>query len=248
MKQWSKRWLLLIGLMSLLAMSLVSVQAGDLSLPDDVTPFKCGTVFTGSDRDLGRNNSFEVKPGTLIQVSFNQSRPSDMRIGIDFDVDFFRKEFFSATSGSYAVPVTEADVASVRVSSRDSNSRVEVRVSMICPSESATPFPRDARINWGLCEGQVVLYRVEGGLQVYRVVNGNQGVLLSSITAADLGDYATQAPSENTLIWEKEGVRLYVLETGELQLNAPAGNGYKECALIIDSLAGKLLTASEVTE
>jgi hypothetical protein len=50
--------------------------------------------------------------------------------------------------------------------------------------------------------------------------HGTTSVYLFSITQADLAAFATKHPTKNTLLASSDGVSVYLLTTGEIQINA----------------------------
>ncbi len=58
-------------------------------------------------------------------------------------------------------------------------------------------------------------------MDLYRVDSGTtNSTYLFSITQEDLAPYATEHPTVNTLLASADGVAVYVLTTGEIQVNA----------------------------
>lgn len=58
-------------------------------------------------------------------------------------------------------------------------------------------------------------------MDLFSVQDGtHNGVYMFSLTKADIAPYETNHPAENTLIASGKGVSVYVLTTGEIQVNA----------------------------
>jgi len=107
----------------------------------------------------------------------------------------------------------------------------------------------DGRLNLNLCDDQVAVYQnfdEDGnpildvwGIETITDANDQPqtvGRYLFSIGASDLSEFEDAAPEENTRLASENGIRAYILTSGEVQINtAPNARG-KECVLIFDSL------------
>lgn len=106
----------------------------------------------------------------------------------------------------------------------------------------------DGRLNLDQCDNEFVVYqsRDEDGnptLNVFglttEVVDGvevTSGELLFTLESSDIADLESTLPEENTRLEAENGIRAYLLTSGEWQINgAPDAEG-KECVLIFDAL------------
>jgi hypothetical protein len=124
------------------------------------------------------------------------------------------------------------------------------------PSKAATPvpvvslpeMPRDARLNFKTGDLTAVVYRNRDdkgapAIVIYGVNESSRGYLLCTVTNADLGDLATQAPKQNTLVKRCSAqVVVYVLTTGEIQINISEQN--KVFVTVLDSLEASVIQRS----
>jgi hypothetical protein len=107
----------------------------------------------------------------------------------------------------------------------------------------------DGRLNLNLCDDQVAVYQNfdEDGnpiLDVWgieTVTDANDqlqvvGRYLFSIGESDLADFEENLPEENTRLASENGIRAYILTSGEVQINTPSNAEGKQCVLIFDSL------------
>jgi hypothetical protein len=107
----------------------------------------------------------------------------------------------------------------------------------------------DGRLNLNLCDDQVAVYQnfdQDGnpildvwGIETLTDANNQPQIVgryLFSIGESDLADFEENLPSENTRIASENGVRAYILTSGEVQINTPTNAEGKQCVLIFDSL------------
>jgi hypothetical protein len=106
---------------------------------------------------------------------------------------------------------------------------------------AATPSPcTDARINCHLYDDQIVLYGADSGtgIDVFMVDGSSEGQYLFTINAADFGSYLTNPPAQDMLIDHVGNVSVYILTTGEVQVNyGPDANG-KTYVIIMSGIDG----------
>ncbi len=98
----------------------------------------------------------------------------------------------------------------------------------------------DARINCHLYDDQIVLYGADNGtaIDVFMVDGSSEGQYLFTINAADFGSYLTNPPAQDMLIKQVGDVSVYVLTTGEVQVNyGPDANG-KTYVIIMSGIGG----------
>jgi hypothetical protein len=98
----------------------------------------------------------------------------------------------------------------------------------------------DDRINCHLYDDQIVLYGANDGtaIDVFMVDGSSQGQYLFTINAADFGDYLNNPPAQDMLIDHVGNVSVYVLSTGEVQVNyGPDANG-KTYVIIMEGING----------
>jgi hypothetical protein len=101
------------------------------------------------------------------------------------------------------------------------------------------PCP-DNRINCHLYDDQIVLYHgaQSDSIDVFLVDGSSDGQFLFTINAADFGDYLNNPPAQNTLIDQVGDVSVYILTTGEVQVNyGPDANG-KTYVIIMSGIGG----------
>jgi hypothetical protein len=102
---------------------------------------------------------------------------------------------------------------------------------LICP---------DDRINCHLYDDKIVLYRGADGdsIDVWTVGPDSEGEFLFSITAADFGDYLDNPPDMPVLIKSVGLFDVYILPTGEVQVNyGPDAEG-KSYVIIMSGIGG----------
>jgi hypothetical protein len=95
----------------------------------------------------------------------------------------------------------------------------------------------DGRVN-RLRAAPTALYVNEGGIEILLIDENSQGVPAILLTAEDLAIYA-DPPAVNTLIASADGIDLYILSTGEFQIQTTTPDG-KTYRLIFD-LSGRVL-------
>jgi hypothetical protein len=94
------------------------------------------------------------------------------------------------------------------------------------PTPTYVPIDMDQSVQFNDSDVGVVLSKVEdeaGNLQmdVYTLKNNAaNGGYLFTITQDDLAPYATEHPAKNMLLASADGVSVYMLTTGEIQINA----------------------------
>lgn len=96
------------------------------------------------------------------------------------------------------------------------------------PTPVATPAPVNYEINVSFNDSDlgVALFKSKDAdgqeqMDLYNVQDGTtNGKYMFSITQQDIAPYMTQHPEKNTLLASGEGVSVYVLTTGEIQVNA----------------------------
>jgi hypothetical protein len=107
----------------------------------------------------------------------------------------------------------------------------------------------DGRLNLGVCDNQVAVYQSQDtdgkpsldvwGIDIVTDANNQTstvGRYLFTIDQSDISDFQDTLPTENTRLESQNGVRAYILNSGEIQINsAPDAHG-KECVLIFDAL------------
>ena len=100
----------------------------------------------------------------------------------------------------------------------------------------------DQSVSFNDSDVGVVLYKVQEthsdiSMDVYGLKNkGTTSTYLFTITQAQLAPYAKQHPAENTLLAEADGVSVYILTTGEIQINAGPDSEGKMHVKILDGI------------
>jgi hypothetical protein len=99
----------------------------------------------------------------------------------------------------------------------------------------------DSHLNQGHCDDRMYLYPAsdfqgEPALHLYRAVSATQGALTAIITEAEIAPYTQQPPAEPVLLQEVSGFQVWVLETGELQINSAYDFEGKSCVLIFEGV------------
>ncbi len=85
-----------------------------------------------------------------------------------------------------------------------------------------------------------MLYGADNGtaIDVFMVDGSSEGQFLFTVNAADFGSYLTNPPAQNMLIKQVGDVSVYVLTTGEVQVNyGPDAEG-KSYVIIMSDIGG----------
>ncbi len=109
-----------------------------------------------------------------------------------------------------------------------------------------TPTPvlvdMDENVSFNDSDVGVVLYKVQGDgsdikMDVYGLKTGESfSSYLFSISQKDIAPYMKTHPAENVLLAEMDGVSVYVLTTGEIQVNAGPDAEGKMHVKILDGI------------
>ena len=116
-----------------------------------------------------------------------------------------------------------------------------VDISVTCTGVADAPTPAsDGRLDTGVANLEVAIYPLltEPGLVFYGIDADGNGYPVFTITEDDVAGYETNPPAVNTLIKESADgyYQLWVLTTGELQLNIGPDAEGKTRVIIFDDI------------
>lgn len=115
----------------------------------------------------------------------------------------------------------------------------QVAGTFVSATVSVTCVSPDGRVFTGFADNEAVLYPAPGGgLHLYGVNEDGEGFYVFSITEADVAPWEGNPPAVNTLIKSSPDgyYSLYILTTGELQLNIGPDAEGKVRVIIFDDL------------
>ncbi len=200
----------------------------DMRLVDGVSPACSLGVFDCGDLEMlnGAAATDFMTPGTYAAVTYADALAgtygqSRLYIGAGNGVD---KPFIVLTSGGTFVKVVNTAWNCCPAPDFTFDVLGSVPAGFTPAVASTLPQPPDARLNWRGGDNIAVVYEGQDdsgapALHIYTVNSASQGEILLVVTAADFGALLAAPPAEHTLVASAGAVAVYILTTGEVQIN-----------------------------
>jgi hypothetical protein len=113
---------------------------------------------------------------------------------------------------------------------------------IVTPTPKPVLIDMDENVSFNNSDLGVVLYKVQGDgsdikMDVYGLKTGESfSSYLFSINQKDIAPYVKTHPAENVLLAEMDGVSVYMLTTGEIQINAGPDSEGKMHIKVLDGI------------